>query len=422
METALRTVNALISALFFICYAYQFLYIPLVLAKKQRPLPCPPSPHRYAVLIAARNEAAVIGGLLDSLRQQTYDPALLTVFVVADNCTDGTADIARRRGAVVYERFNHINVGKGYALDFLTQHIKADYPDGFDGYFVFDADNVLSPDYIERMNAVFSGGYEIVTSYRNSKNYADNWISAGYALWFLRESRYLNHARSLLGTSCAVSGTGFLFSRAVLEETGPWPFHLLTEDIQFSVHEILQGRKVAFAPDAVLYDEQPTTFRQSWRQRMRWSQGYLQVFRDYGARLLRGIFRGSFSCFDMSMAIMPAFVLSTVSILVNLTLGVVGALAGDNLLVAFESVGQMLLNMYLTLLVLGGITTVTEWNQIRTSSVKKFVYVFTFPLFMFTYIPISLAAFFCKPQWKPIEHRVSAAHLRSRDRQEVLPF
>ena len=74
------------------------------------------------------------------------------------------------------------------------------------------------------------------------------------------------------------------------------------------------------------------------------------------------------------------------------------------------------------LLVLGGITTVTEWNQIRTSSVKKFVYVFTFPLFMFTYIPISLAAFFCKPQWKPIEHRVSAAHLRSRDRQEVLPF
>lgn len=422
MEPTLRTINAVISALFFICYTYQFLYIPLVLLKKRRPLPRPAASHRYAVLIAARNEENVIAGLLDSLAAQTYDMSLVTVFVAADNCTDSTAAIAREHGAVVYERFNHVNVGKGYALDFLLQHIGADYPNGFDGYFVFDADNILSPDYLERMNESFSAGNEIVTSYRNSKNFGDNWISAGYALWFLRESRYLNHARSLLGTSCAVSGTGFLFSRAVLEETGPWPFHLLTEDIQFSVHEILQGRKVAFAPDAVLYDEQPTTFRQSWRQRMRWSQGYLQVFRDYGARLLRGIFRGSFSCFDMSMAIMPAFVLSTVSILVNLTLGVVGALAGDNLLVAFESVGQMLLNMYLTLLVLGGITTVTEWNQIRTSSVKKFVYVFTFPLFMFTYIPISLAAFFCKPQWKPIEHRVSAAHLRSRDRQEVLPF
>ena len=65
----------------------------------------------------------------------------------------------------------------------------------------------------------FSDGYQIVTSYRNSKNYGDNWISAGYALWFLRESRYLNHARFLLGTSCAVSGTGFLFSRRVLEVT-----------------------------------------------------------------------------------------------------------------------------------------------------------------------------------------------------------
>ena len=408
METALRTVNALISALFFICYAYQFLYIPLVLAKKQRPLPCPPSPHRYAVLIAARNEAAVIGGLLDSLRQQTYDPALLTVFVVADNCTDGTADIARRRGAVVYERFNHINVGKGYALDFLTQHIKADYPDGFDGYFVFDADNVLSPDYIERMNAVFSGGYEIVTSYRNSKNYADNWISAGYALWFLRESRYLNHARSLLGTSCAVSGTGFLFSRAVLEETGPWPFHLLTEDIQFSVHEILQGRKVAFAPDAVLYDEQPTTFRQSWRQRMRWSQGYLQVFRDYGARLLRGIFRGSFSCFDMSMAIMPAFVLTCVSILANVTLAGIGLAEGAGLWFAMRSLLECLGGIYLTLLAIGAVTTATEWDRIQAPAWQKVMYTFSFPLFMFTYIPISFAALFMKVEWKPIRHGAAA--------------
>ena len=292
METALRTVNALISALFFICYAYQFLYIPLVLAKKQRPLPCPPSPHRYAVLIAARNEAAVIGGLLDSLRQQTYDPALLTVFVVADNCTDGTADIARRRGAVVYERFNHINVGKGYALDFLTQHIKADYPDGFDGYFVFDADNVLSPDYIERMNAVFSGGYEIVTSYRNSKNYADNWISAGYSLWFLREARFLNFPRMLLGTSCTVSGTGFLISADVIRENGGWPFHLLTEDLQFSADCAADGKRIGYCDKAVLYDEQPTTFRQSWDQRLRWTKGFYQVAWRYAPNLIRGVGRG----------------------------------------------------------------------------------------------------------------------------------
>ncbi len=182
MEPTLRTINAVISALFFICYTYQFLYIPLVLLKKRRPLPHPAASHRYAVLIAARNEENVIAGLLDSLAAQTYDMSLVTVFVAADNCTDSTAAIAREHGAVVYERFNHVNVGKGYALDFLLQHIGADYPEGFDGYFVFDADNILSPDYLERMNESFSAGNEIVTSYRNSKNFGDNWISAGYAL------------------------------------------------------------------------------------------------------------------------------------------------------------------------------------------------------------------------------------------------
>ena len=415
METALRTVNALISALFFICYAYQFLYIPLVLAKKQRPLPCPPSPHRYAVLIAARNEAAVIGGLLDSLRQQTYDPALLTVFVVADNCTDGTADIARRRGAVVYERFNHINVGKGYALDFLTQHIKADYPDGFDGYFVFDADNVLSPDYIERMNAVFSGGYEIVTSYRNSKNYADNWISAGYALWFLRESRYLNHARSLLGTSCAVSGTGFLFSRAVLEETGPWPFHLLTEDIEFSIACATRGRRIGYCGKAVIYDEQPEKFKQSWDQRLRWSKGFYQVDAKYTGSLLRGCTRGGrdgMSCYDMLMTVAPCN-LFTIAVLA-LSIIVCAVSLTQPAFITYRAMRVLGRIFWLTLrgitaslFLFGAVTMAAEWKRIAGPVHKKILYTFTFPFFMLTYIPIALVALVKKASWKPIAHTIS---------------
>ena len=423
MQT-LKTINFIISVVFFVCYAYQFLYIPAVLWLRRRraALPAAPASNHYAILICARNEAAVIGDLLASLRAQTYQRELLTVYVLADNCTDDTARIAREGGAVVYERFNRQQVGKGYALQTLLTHIARDVPAGYDGYFVFDADNLLSPDYIEQMNRTFSAGHDIITSYRASKNYGDNWISAGYALWFLRESRYLNHARSLLGTSCAVSGTGFLFSRAVLEETGPWPFHLLTEDIEFSIHEILQGRKIAFCPDAVLYDEQPTTFRQSWRQRLRWSKGYLQVFQRYGTRLLGGVLRGNFSCFDMSMAIMPAFVLSTVSIASNLALAVWGVWTGGSILIALQSLGQMLLSMYLTLFVIGAITTVTERRHIHTGRARRVLYAFTFPLFMFTYLPISLATLFSKGEWKPIEHRVSAASLRGSGRSELLPF
>ena len=406
METTLRTVNAVISALFFICYTYQFLYIPLVLAKKPKVLAVPARAHRYAVLIAARNEENVISGLLDSLRAQTYDMSLVTVFVAADNCTDSTAAIARAHGAVVYERFNQLNVGKGYALDFLLQHIGADYPAGFDGYFVFDADNILAPDYIERMNEMFSNGHEIVTSYRNSKNFGGNWISAGYALWFLRESRYLNGARNRLGSSAAVGGTGFLFSQRILNESHGWRFYLLTEDIEFSVYHILRGEKIAICESAVLYDEQPTDFRQSCRQRLRWAKGYVQVFLRYGGQLLRGAARGSWSCFDMSMSILPAFVLTSLCLLANITLTVLGLMQGAGVWFALRSLLECLGSILATLLVLGGITTVTEWHRIHATTAQKLVYTLTFPLFMLTYLPISLAALFMKVEWKPIHHSV----------------
>ena len=235
MKLTLEAINQTIAVLFFVCYAYQFVYIPVALLRRRKRLPAA-APHRFAVLIAARNEETVIGDLLDSLHAQDYDMSLITVFVIADNCTDRTAAIASEKGAVVYTRQNKQAVGKGYALEALLAHIKSDYPDGYDAYLVFDADNLLAPDFLTRMNESFSAGNEIITCYRNSKNYGSNWISAGYALWFLRESRFLNGAREALGSSCAVSGTGFLFSQKILNECGGWPFHLLVEDIEFSIH------------------------------------------------------------------------------------------------------------------------------------------------------------------------------------------
>lgn len=401
----LSFINFCIAAAFTICYCYQFFYLPVPLLKRDKPHRSEKL-HRYAVLIAARNEEAVIAHLLESIRAQDYPAHLVTTFVVADNCTDDTARIAREHGAVVYERFNRQAVGKGYALDFLLEQIALEYGKCFDGYFVFDADNLLDPNYIAEMNRTFADGYEIVTSYRNSKNYGDNWVSAGYALWFLREAESLNHARMHLGTSCAVSGTGFLFSQKVLEHHGGWKFFLLTEDIQFTVASILDGYRVGYCRRAVFFDEQPVSFRQAWRQRMRWAKGYLQVFRTYGLQLLRGIFKkGGFACFDMAMSVMPAIALTMLGMLVNLAAAVVCVLDGQSLGVIAWSAAEMLGNTYLLLLFLGGVTTLTQWREIRTTAVKKICYTFTFPLFMMTYIPISFLALFCKVEWKPIEHR-----------------
>ncbi len=401
--------NFIIAAVFFICYSYQFLYIPAALFKKEPPHK-PEKKHRFAVLVSARNEEKVVGELIKSIHSQTYGRGNIRVFVIADNCTDETARVARDSGAVVYKRYNLEKIGKGYALEELLGHISEDYPKNyFDGFFVFDADNILEENYIEEMNKTFSDGYNIITGYRNSKNYGDNWISAGYSLWFLRESRYLNHSRFLLGNSCAVSGTGFFFSRKILEKCGGWPFHLLTEDIEFTVHNVTKGEKIGFCKNAVLYDEQPTVFRQSWNQRLRWAKGYLQVFKKYGKDLFGGIFRGDFSCFDMTMNIMPAVVLSVFCAFINSIGAVAFAFSGESIFPIVLSLFESIFNMYLTLFAIGAITTVTEWKQIHVSSIKKIFYIFTFPIFMFTYIPISAAAIFMRVEWKPIEHKIKTS-------------
>ena len=401
----IELINFIIICLFFICYSYQFFYIPVSLFKKPK-AHREPKPHRFAVLIAARNERSVIGELIDSINAQDYPAHLINIFVIADNCTDDTALIAQEHGAVVYTRRDSLHVGKGYALNFLLEQIARDYPAGFfDAFLVLDADNVIAPNYIAEMNKTFSDDYGIITSYRNSKNYGDNWISAGYALWFLREARYLNNARMLLGSSCAVSGTGFLFSREILERCGGWNFFLLTEDIEFSIDNVVRGEKIGYCGTAVLYDEQPTSFSQSWRQRLRWSRGYLQVFSRYGGRLMRGIFHGSFSCYDMAMNIMPAAVLTGLSVAVNLTAAAANFYIGGDLKVLGLSVLQTLVNLYMTLFVIGSITTITEWKQIHCSAGKKLLYALTFPVFMFTYVPITIASLFCDVQWQPIRHQ-----------------
>ncbi len=405
---AIIFLNFVISIVFTLCYAYQFFYIFVGLLKKPLEFTAKVQ-HKFAVVISARNESSVIGNLINSIKTQKYPKELVDIFVIADNCTDNTAEIARNAGAIVYERFNKEQVGKGYALDWMFKIISTDYAEkNYEAYIIFDADNILDPHYIAEMNKVFDNGYRIITSYRNSKNYDGNWITAGYSLWFLREARYLNNARMQLGTSCAISGTGFLVGADVIRENGGWIHHLLTEDIEFTIDSVTKGEKIGYCANAVLYDEQPTLFSQSYTQRLRWAKGFYQVFANYGTKLFRGIFKGNFSCFDMLMTIMPAMLLTLLSIAINIIAIPVGLITSSPELPALvKTLAQTLGNFYGMFMLLGLITTITEWNQIHCGKVKRILYTFTFPLFMLTYVPIAIVALFRKIEWKPISHSVS---------------
>ena len=397
------------------CYAYQLFYVVVVLVKKP-PVHVASRNHRFAVMVSARNERAVIGDLICSIKMQNYPQDLIDVFVIADNCTDDTANVARQAGATVFTRFDEKLVGKGYALDYGFGLIQKRYADkGYEAYFVFDADNVLDVNYFREMNATFDAGAKVSTSYRNSKNCDSNWISAGYALWFLREAKFLSQARLTLNTSCAISGTGFFVATDILSENGGWTWHLLTEDIEFSASCALKGVRIAYCPTAILYDEQPVTFRDSWNQRFRWSKGFYQVFWHYGARLLKGVFVNPkgyrFACYDMLMTVSPALLLTVIALFFNgvvLALGLLGIVPWGTVAVsAGASLCFCLLNYLLFMLFFGVMTTVVEWKSIRSTPAKKILHMFTFPLFMITYIPIALVALVKKAEWRPIEHRIS---------------
>lgn len=400
----LTVANAVIGAVFFVCYGYQLFYILVPFFTK-------PEEHRpakentFAVLISARNEEAVIGNLLRSLQSQDYDKTKYTVFVLADNCTDRTAEIARAGGAVVYERQDAEHVGKGYALDALLEHMRKDDPAGFDAYLILDADNVLSPDYLTQMNRSLSDGYEVVTGYRNSKNYGTNWISAGYALWFIRESSFLNRSRMRLGVSCTISGTGFAFSRKVLADlNGRWPFHMLTEDLEFSAWLVANGYRAAYCEDAVLFDEQPITFAQSWKQRMRWGRGFLQVALHYYRDLLRALVtRHAFAAYDVIMTLMPAYGLSLAAMIVN-GAALVISLTNGTVLGVLHSIWQLFVGIYLMTFLIGLITLVSDWKKIYCPAGRKILLLFTLPIYMLTYIPIAVAALFVRVKWEPIHH------------------
>ena len=415
----INTINSILYIALTVLYFYQFIYIVIALIgdkKKKLDTYEAKKLHKFAFIIAARNEQAVIGNLINSIKQQNYPAELIDVILVADNCTDDTALIAREHGAICYERFNNMLVGKGYALDYCFNKIVEQFGDytAYDGYFIFDADNVIDKNYVKEMNKVFDRGYNVITSYRNSKNYDTNWITSGYSLWFIREAKYLNNPRMMLKTSCAVSGTGFLVNSSIIKKNNGWKFNLLTEDIQFSVVNILEGEKIGYCESAMFYDEQPTTFKQSWNQRMRWSKGFYQVMFRYGRELIAMMFKKRemfVSCYDMFMTLAPATLLSIGCILLNLIFLAYGAtdvhmlrriLPGTLGSIAFAGV-----NFYLLMFSIGFITLVTEWNKILAPANKKIKSLFTFPLFMITYVPISLVALVKKVEWKPIAHSIS---------------
>lgn len=223
----------------------------------------------FAILIPAHNEQAVLGILLDSLSQLVYPRDRFTVYVVADNCTDDTAGLARATGWVrVYERFDSKQRGKGFALNWIMQNLEEDQC-RHDAYIILDADSIVTPTFLQSMSQALARGARALQGCNAVLNVTD---SPSTALRWLALT-LMNHVRPLgrngLGASSNLSGNGMCLSRALLEQY-PWRAFALAEDYQYYLTLIEHGERVRYVPDALVRSQMPTTFSQMRTQDIRW--------------------------------------------------------------------------------------------------------------------------------------------------------
>ena len=355
--------------------------------------------HKFMAIIPAHNEEMVIKNLVQSLREQDYPKDLYDIYVIADNCTDATAEIAKENGAIVYKRFDPEHKTKGYALNwFLKQKIEenADY----DAFCVFDADNVVDKNFIKNMNKKLCQGEEIVQGYRDIKNPTDSWISAGYAIFYWMMNRFYHLARYNLGLSPLINGTGFMVKFDIIKPNG-WQTITLTEDIEFSLINISKGRRLGWATDAIVYDEQPVGFKQSWSQRSRWSVGHLQCMKHYTKDLAKGVKdHKTLMNFDGLLYMMgiPMMILTFLLLGINTALYASEQMTGIELIYQY---GRYLVATFITPIFTAVVVLLIDKRKVRPM-VKGLL---CYPLFMGSWILINIKCLI-KPdtKWEKIEH------------------
>lgn len=419
LQTILNAIIAIcgvFGTIFMIFYAYWYIYTIVTIIKKPKKVPAAKNQNEYGYIICARNEEFVIADLVKSILNQNYPKEKMHVFVIADNCTDNTAVAAREAGATVYERFNKEKVSKGYAMQALFEHLKTNEDAAkCKGYFVFDADNILHPDYTAAMNDTIENGARIAMGFRNTKNWESNWISACNGIYFLRDSFQMYRARSIIGTGGMVTGTGWYVEKSIIDAEGGWDCTMMCEDSQFSVKEVLKGERIIFCEDAEFYDEQVTTWAQSTKQRSRWIKGSTDLADAYGKQIFKYMFSGDFKLrkfltgIDLICMFFGAGYVSTAgTIACFLSMIALMLSLAPSITMLFIPL-SFIFSLYMNFFWSTTLPVLFRLKKIHLPKGKKVRAILIFPLFMISYMFLALRVilFRKKVTWEPIVHKES---------------
>lgn len=397
---------------------YYLLFVVIGIFARKR-FPKADKQMRYAIMISARNEESVIGKLLDSINATEYPRELLTVFVIAHNCSDQTAKVAREHGAVVYEYNNPNENTMGYAYRKLIECINRDYGyQSFDGIYSINADNVIPPEYFSRMNDafVYYGGKQVVTSFRNSGNFGDNYMSRLYGMYFISCCRYEMRGRTICNCSTRVSGTGYVFPSELIKDG--WEYVTLTEDWEFSADQVAAGHKIMYCDEAEFFDEQPTTLKIMFRQRLRWARGHTIVFFTRFAKLFKSIFKRDktrtaserFSSYDLSVTVLPTGAISVILGIITLVLFALTPIFESDFLEIWKELAIGFAIGFATSYVLtalsGALILFLERKRIPHKWWRYITAVLLWPIFLLITIFLDFISLFTKDlQWREIPHQ-----------------
>ncbi len=382
--------------------------------------------HKYAILIPARNESKVITDILVSLKEQNYPKELFKTFVIVESNDDPTVEICKNfeNTEVVVRTQLENRRRKGFALDDCVKHIKRTCQK-FEGYIIFDADNVLDPNFICEINKAFDAGYEIVNGDRDCKNWNTNWVSASSALIFTTVNKFQNKCRAHFGANIVFSGTGMLISKKLLDQFDGWPFTTLTEDFEISLWGVANGVKTTQVLAAKFYDESPTKFLATNKQRIRWIKGYLQSRKLHAPRIrewfLNPEAKNKWSLFDFSFGITP--VLMIVATMFFIISANVFLFIFSNAQLQFLIKALLpILGFYGFLMIYGSIMLFSEPTA-KLSFKNLLLTILLYPFFSCSYVYLFFKALLMSEvEWVPTEHKVNITEIQSSVFEEELSF
>lgn len=366
---------------------------------------------KTAILIPARNESKVISGLLDSLMRQTVKVNLKDVYVIIENKNDPTYKIVKEYGMNIFVRPTPERQRKGYALDECIQDILKKRKH-YDAYVIFDADNILKEDCLEKLYESYEKGYDLVSSYRNSKNGNASTVAACSSLIFSLVNGMGNEVQQKCDGNVILCGTGLFISGDLIKEWGGFPFHELTEDFEISMYAVLHGIKTDYNKDAIVYDEQPLTLRQNIKQHTRWIKGFLNCAQKYSRKLLHKARKkphNEGSCKFYGYHILPIlYIVVGVSFLViTLLLGSIVFLCLQNVIWIkyFLWFILLLIAVYIILFLFTAYLLIIEKGKLNLTKERKLQCLFYNPIYMISFVPSFIIAL-VNPNvfWTPVEH------------------